>query len=64
MCVQTGVLGGLQLWDERQGPSPVSRSSNSWGHTGCGLLDKQMGPSRQVRKTEGGATVTSSLCRL
>lgn len=56
--LQTGVLGGLQLWDERQGASPVSRSSNSWGHTGCGMLDKQMGAQRQVRiSTHGPLTV-------
>jgi hypothetical protein len=47
-CVQAGVLGGLQLWDERSGPSPVSKSSSSWGHTGSGQLDKQLGALRQV----------------
>lgn len=48
VCVQTGVVGGLQQWDERQGPTPTSRSPHSWGHTGCGLMDKQMGAMRQV----------------
>lgn len=48
-CPQTGVLGGLQLWDERVGPSPISKSSTSWGHTGYGLMDTQMGLHRQVR---------------
>lgn len=48
VLLQTGVLGGLQVWDERLGPSPASRSRNSWGHTGCGLLDKQMSAQRQV----------------
>lgn len=64
-CLQTGVLGGLQVWDERLGPSPVSRSKNSWGHTGCGLMDKQMSAQRQVRSKftqYGSINMSSSTC--
>jgi hypothetical protein len=61
-CLQTGVLGGLQVWDERLGPSPVSKSKNSWGHTGCGLMDKQMSAQRQVRVKEYSAGVAA--CRM
>jgi hypothetical protein len=57
--MQSGVSGGLQLWDERHGPRPVSRSSNSWGHTGCGLMDRQMGPLRQVGPVAGRAACKS-----
>ncbi|KAF6265931.1 hypothetical protein COO60DRAFT_1697591 [Scenedesmus sp. NREL 46B-D3] len=44
----TGVLGGLQVWDLRRGAKPVASSSLAWGHTGCGALDKQQGPARQL----------------
>ncbi|KAF8071084.1 NUP43 [Scenedesmus sp. PABB004] len=43
-----GVLGGLQVWDVRRGPSPVSNSPLAWGHTGCAALDKQQGAARQM----------------
>eukprot|EP00878_Enallax_costatus_P025718 GHUV01027543.1.p1 GENE.GHUV01027543.1~~GHUV01027543.1.p1 ORF type:complete len:358 (+),score=97.04 GHUV01027543.1:464-1537(+) len=44
----TGVLGGLQVWDTRRGPTPVSSSPTQWGHTGCAQLDRQLGPARQL----------------
>jgi hypothetical protein len=44
-----GVPGGLQVWDQRVRAQPVLRSPSSWGHTGCGALDAQQGPARQVR---------------
>jgi hypothetical protein len=55
LLLQTGVLGGLQVWDTRRGAKPVSRSSLAWGHTGCRQLDKQQGPARQVRSLLGFA---------
>jgi hypothetical protein len=61
-CLQTGVLGGLQLWDERVGPNPISKSSNSWGHTGCGLMDTQMGLQRQVRPGCRNVVTVARLC--
>eukprot|EP00775_Hariotina_reticulata_P006192 gene6192-6428_t len=38
-----GVLGGLQLWDVRQGPQPIRCSPLSWGATGCAALDANWG---------------------
>lgn len=41
-------IGGLQLWDTRQGARPTLTSPATFGHTGCPQLDDVEGANRQI----------------
>lgn len=37
---QSRTVGGLEVWDVRCPPTPVSRSAPEWGATGLGPADR------------------------
>ncbi len=48
VALQSGLVGGLQLWDVREGPTPILKSPAKWGHTGHAALDARHGIARQL----------------